>query len=353
MNDTEHLGRRDVLRAVGTTALVGGTAGTAGAIGGTEQAGREPAIGFAGREPAIDFAEWFADVDNFEGVEDATGQSTVRVRVGADGNNGAFAFAPPAVRVDPGTTVVWEWTGDGGSHDVAAEDGAYASPLHNDAGATFEHTFDAEGISYYACTPHEALGMKGAIVVGDVIVGSGGSSFPEPDYGDWFDGVPNFDGTVDAAGMNEVRIEVGRSGGDGPFTFEPAAVRVDPGTTVVWEVTAGGESHTITARDGSFTSGPLDDAGSAFALTFRGDGISPYRCTTHENMRGAIVVGGGGTEVTTFSPLGTLLGGGFTALALGVLGYGVYLHARETMDHGAVVEDNAAERRRNRNKRGT
>lgn len=166
MDDAKYLGRRDMLQAVGTTALVAGTAGTAGAVGGTER---------AGREPTIDFAEWFGDVDNFGGVVDATGKSTVRVRVGADGNNGAFAFAPPAVRVDPGTTVVWEWTGDGGDHDVAAEDGAYASPLHDGAGETFEHTFDAEGIGYYACTPHEALGTKGAIVVGDVIVPSGGS----------------------------------------------------------------------------------------------------------------------------------------------------------------------------------
>lgn len=344
MNDTKHLGRRDMLRAVGTTALVPGTAGTAGAVGGTER---------TGREPAIDFAEWFADVDNFEGVVDGTGKSTVRVRVGADGNNGAFAFAPPAVRVDPGTTVVWEWTGEGGDHDVAAEDGAYASPLQDGAGETFEHTFDAEGISYYACTPHEALGMKGAIVVGDVIVPSGGSSLPEPDYGDWFDGVPNFDGTVDATGMDEVRIGVGRAGEAGPLVFEPAAVRVDSGTTVVWEWIGGGATHTVRAADGSFESDPLDEKGDVFALTFRGDGISRYVCVHHEHMRGAIVVGSGGTEVTSFTPLATLLGGGVTAGALGVLGYGLYLHARETMNHGSAAEAKAAHRSQNRGRRRT
>lgn len=349
MDDITHPGRRDVLRAVGTTALVSGTVGTQHASATTAR---------TASEPRIDFEEWFADVGNFDGVVNATGKSTVRVRVGATGNNGPFAFDPPAVRVDPGTTVVWEWTGDGGAHDVAAQNGDFTSPLQDGSGSTFEHAFDAEGISYYVCTPHEALGMKGAIVVGDVIVDAGDSAYPEPDYGDWFDGVPNFDGTVDATGMDEVRIDVGRSGGDGPFTFEPAAVRVDPGTTVVWELIGGGESHTVTARDGSFASEPLGEAGGVFALTFRGDGISPYLCSHHDGMRGAIVVGAGGTRVTSFTPLGALLGGGFTAIALGVLGYGLYLHARETMDQGAVAEAKAAEakaakRRRNRNRPGT
>lgn len=343
-----------------TTAIAGGTVGAAGAARATpvarertQPSDRAQQQRLGREDSSVDFESWFADVDNYDGVVDATGQSTVEVTVGATGNDGAFAFDPPAVRVDPGTTVVWEWSGEGGSHDVAAEDGAYGSRLQSEAGATFEHTFDDEGISYYVCTPHEALGMKGAIVVGDVLVGAGSSAYPDPDYGDWFDGVPNFDGTVDATGRDEIRVEVGgaatgQSGQSGQFVFEPAAVRIDPGTTVVWEWIGDGEDHTVTAADGSYESDSLRAAGSVFALTFDGDGISRYRCETHDGMRGAIVVGDGVTSETTFSPLATLLGGGIASALLGLLGYGLYLHASETTSQGRVAAELETERRRDR-----
>ncbi|MFC7047043.1 halocyanin domain-containing protein [Halobacteriaceae archaeon GCM10025711] len=110
-------------------------------------------------------AGWFADVDNFRGVEDRTGQATVTVRVGADGNGGDFAFEPPAIRVTRGTTVVWRWTGLGGAHDVAALDGSFRSRLTADAGFAFEHPFDRVGRFHYYCTPHRSLGMKGVVSV--------------------------------------------------------------------------------------------------------------------------------------------------------------------------------------------
>jgi halocyanin-like protein len=112
------------------------------------------------------FDGYLADVDNFDGVRDRTGRSTVRVTVGAEGNGGAFAFAPAAVRVDAGTEVVWEWTGEGGRHNVVAEDGAFASNLVLAAGHTFSHAFDEPGTTKYVCEPHRGLGMKGVVVVG-------------------------------------------------------------------------------------------------------------------------------------------------------------------------------------------
>ncbi len=59
----------------------------------------------------VDYGGWFTDTSNFDGTVDRRGQSAVTVAVGAAGNGGAFAFDPPAVHVDPGTTVTWEWTG--------------------------------------------------------------------------------------------------------------------------------------------------------------------------------------------------------------------------------------------------
>jgi len=113
------------------------------------------------------FGDWFSDVSNYEGVVDATGRSEVTVTVGSEANGGNFGFDPAAIRVDPGTTVVWEWNGKGGVHNVVADDGSYESELVAESGHTFSRTFESEGVSLYYCNPHLALGMKGAVVVGN------------------------------------------------------------------------------------------------------------------------------------------------------------------------------------------
>jgi halocyanin-like protein len=116
--------------------------------------------------PSGPYDGWLDDVGNFDGsAADRTGQSTVRVQVGAAGNGGNFAFEPAAVRVDPGTTVRWAWTGNGGSHSVTASDGAFGSALVGAAGVNFEQTFDESGVQKYFCQPHRSLGMKGVVEV--------------------------------------------------------------------------------------------------------------------------------------------------------------------------------------------
>jgi halocyanin-like protein len=127
-----------------------------------------PVATAAAETAEIDHGDWFADTDNFDGTTvDARDQGEVTVSVGADGNGGAFAFDPPAVQVDPGTTVVWEWTGEGGTHNVVELDESFSSgDPTDDPDATFEHTFEEEGLSKYYCNPHRSLGMKGAVVAG-------------------------------------------------------------------------------------------------------------------------------------------------------------------------------------------
>jgi nitrite reductase (NO-forming) len=130
-----------------------------------------PDIFDPGEEPAPaqstddEFDGWFAGVDNYDGVVDRTGESEVRVAVGSQANGGGFGFGPAAVQVSPGTTVVWEWTGEGGAHNVEATDGSFESDMVATAGHTFTHTFDDEGTTTYFCLPHRAMGMKGAVVV--------------------------------------------------------------------------------------------------------------------------------------------------------------------------------------------
>jgi halocyanin-like protein len=284
------LTRRTVLRGA-----VGLTATSLAATGATPVAGQESS------EP--DYGSWFDDVSNYDGTVDERGSSEVTVTVGAEGNNGNYGFGPAAVRVDPGTTVVWEWTGKGNGHNVVAEDGSFESELSTEAGHTFEQTFEEPGVYKYACVPHKMMGMKGAVVVGDpgqTDGGSGGGQ-PEqsagPDYGGWFENVGNFEGTTDRTGESEVTVTVGATGNNGSYAFAPPAVRVDPGTTVVWEWSGKGNAHNVVAEDGSFESELTPEAGFTFEQTFEETGVYKYACVPHEpmGMKGAVVVGGSGS----------------------------------------------------------
>lgn len=120
-----------------------------------------PATGYE----AVD--EWVVESTVFDGtVADETGADTATVTVGAEGNGGRFAFYPPVLKVSPGTTVEWEWTGRGGSHNVVFRnvdiDSGRPEPS---SGVNFERTFEESGSYLYACAPHEGQDMKGAIVV--------------------------------------------------------------------------------------------------------------------------------------------------------------------------------------------
>jgi halocyanin-like protein len=211
------------------------------------------------------------------------------------------------VMVNPGTEVVWEWTGEGGGHNVVSDgDGPLDSgdPV-SEAGTTYSHTFESEGMFKYVCVPHEALGMKGAVVVrsggsgGGDSDGGGQQQGPpaNPDYGGWFDDVSNYDGTtVDRTDADSVEISVGAQGNNGAFAFDPPAVRVTPGTEVTWTWTGEGGGHNVVSDgDGPLDSGdPVSEAGTTYSYTFEEMGVYKYVCVPHESlgMKGAVVVGG-------------------------------------------------------------
>jgi halocyanin-like protein len=155
MGSDRSVSRRGFLTTVAGTAATAAAAGTA-----TAQAS---------------FDGWMSDVGNYSEVTDATGQDEVSITVGAEGNGGNFAFGPAAVQVDPGTTIIWEWNGKGGQHNVVAEEGGeFESELVAEAGFTFEQTPESEGVIKYFCQPHRALGMKGVVVVGSMPDSGGG-----------------------------------------------------------------------------------------------------------------------------------------------------------------------------------
>jgi halocyanin-like protein len=168
MSERQVFDRRTVLA---TTAAV--ATALAGCAGGSSTPSAEPepstpteaSSGSSGSGGAQSFDGWMENVGNYDGVVDETGASEVTVTVGAEANGGAFGFGPAAIRVDSGTTVVWEWSGKGGSHNVVANGGAFESEMYSSEGETFSHTFEEAGTTKYACAPHESMGMKGVVVV--------------------------------------------------------------------------------------------------------------------------------------------------------------------------------------------
>jgi halocyanin-like protein len=202
------LGRRKLLAGVGTAAVAGlagcsGSGGGGGGDGGDGDAGDggdgdedtptstpteaptstatdasgggvqvpdlEPAGDAVGSESRGRVDEFLSDAGNYDGdIMDATGMDEVVVAVGAEGNGGNFAFEHPAIAVSPGTTVSWQWTGEGGQHNVLSEDPSDFDIDSGDpktSGNPYEQSFDSAGVGLYVCTPHVSLGMKGAVVV--------------------------------------------------------------------------------------------------------------------------------------------------------------------------------------------
>ncbi|MDS0280900.1 halocyanin domain-containing protein [Haloarcula onubensis] len=289
------------------------------------------ALGVAGRASAQsepDYGGWFSDVSNYEETVDKRGQDRVEIRVGAEGNGGAYAFDPPAVKVNPGAEVVWTWTGEGAGHNVVSDgDGPLDSgdPV-SEQGATYSHSFEETGIYKYVCEPHAGLGMKGAVVVEEGTPGPKGPP-AEPDYGGWFGDVSNFEGTtVDKTGSDSVEIAVGAEGNNGAYAFDPPAVRVTPGTEVTWKWTGNGGGHNVVSDgDGPLDSGELASSeGTTYSHTFEDYGIYKYLCEPHKGlgMKGAVVVGGplqggsggeGGADIELSGPGWLLAGSVLTA----------------------------------------
>lgn len=159
--DTDAIDRRSTLKGVGAIGL---GALLAGCLGDDDD---EP------DEEIPDEVHEFLSGNNanaYDGsLADHTGEGEVTVDNGA-GDQG-FAYDPPALKIDAGTTVVWRWTGRGGGHNVVSRDESdfeFESDdgdLIDEAGHTFEYTFEEPGIAYYECTAHVAQGQVAAIIV--------------------------------------------------------------------------------------------------------------------------------------------------------------------------------------------
>ncbi|EMA62922.1 halocyanin domain-containing protein [Halorubrum lipolyticum] len=168
---SDRLSRRRYVAGTGAALTLGTLAGcSGGGDGGDGSDGSDGSDG--GGSPADDVPneidEYLSDARMYDGtIMDYTGQDEVTVAVGA-GDVG-FAFDPAAIRIDSSTTVVWEWTGTGGAHNVVSDEGSESDfdsgTSVDEEGETFEQSFDNTGIQLYYCNPHRGNGMLGAIEV--------------------------------------------------------------------------------------------------------------------------------------------------------------------------------------------
>lgn len=112
------------------------------------------------------------------GHDEAIGAPTETAEVKMVTQDGGYHFDPHVVRVKPGGSVTWVL--GSGTHTATAyhpdndqpqlvPDGAAAwdSGTISSQGATFEHTFETEGVYHYYCAPHESVGMIGSVIVGE------------------------------------------------------------------------------------------------------------------------------------------------------------------------------------------
>jgi plastocyanin len=72
------------------------------------------------------------------------------------------------------------------------------------------------------------------------------------------------------------------------LAYEPADLEIAAGTTVTW-VNGDVAAHDVTAADGSFASGTLQE-GETYSLTFDRPGTWAYTCTLHPEMTGLVKV---------------------------------------------------------------
>lgn len=115
-------------------------------------------------------------------VSHAAAQLSGVVEIEMRTEGGRAFFEPVGVWVEPGTTIRFVRTG--GVHDTRSyspdnatglmripegaepwDSGMLGGLLH--PGSEFDVTLTVEGVYDYFCSPHEALGMVGRIVVGD------------------------------------------------------------------------------------------------------------------------------------------------------------------------------------------
>jgi plastocyanin len=206
---------------------------------------------------------------------------------------GDRVFEPAETSITVGGTVTFR-NADSDEHTATSADAAggidsgVLSP-----GASHEETFPEAGTFAFLCAIHPD--MRGTIrVVGQTTTPASPpppAATPDPDPTPTRTPAPS---SVTAPDIEPVDIV--------DLAFEPPALELPAGTTVLWTNT-GVAPHTVSAEDGSFDSGTLQP-GTTFERTFTTPGTYAYLCQIHPEMTGTIEISAPDPEPAAAEPAG-------------------------------------------------
>jgi plastocyanin len=141
--------------------------------------------------------------------------------------------------------------------------------------ATYSFVAKYAGVFEFVCTYHAQVGMIGYLVV-----------LPNAAYGE----KPLAGHPSTGPGTAKVNLVPGAGANTSSKGYSPntITVTVNGNNTVTW-VNNDNSPHTVTADDGSFTSGNIAP-GSSFSYTFTRSGTYKYHCVYHPWMTGVVIV---------------------------------------------------------------
>jgi plastocyanin len=163
---------------------------------------------------------------------------------------------------------------------TAATDGMIVTPLKELAGSGYA------GVA--VLQEADAGGVNVWVILFPGVNGMGMMASPEADMGG-MDMDHSSMGTPESGDMGGMDM-----GGEAVtatiegFAFNPGNIEVAAGTTVTW-TNNDSTAHTVTADDGSFQSGRLEQ-GDTFSYTFDTAGTFSYHCEYHANMTATVTV---------------------------------------------------------------
>ena len=203
---------------------------------------------------------------------------------------------PADVTVAPGTTVVFR-NDSGNRHrmrsvDHSGDEGFDTGNL--EPGESAAVTLAAEGTyAFVDDRDRDDRAFHGTITVrasgGGAAPGGSAPGFGSPDPGAG-GGTPPGGGTAPGGGSSQPGTAAPASAAvsivDDDFT--PRTVEIRAGGTVTW-VNRGGDEHTASARDGSWSSG-VQSPGGRYSRTFASAGTYAYLCLIHTDMQATVVV---------------------------------------------------------------
>ncbi len=179
----------------------------------------------------------------------------------------ADAFQPGTVTIDLGGSVTWVNLDD----DDHTATGAGFDTGILPPGALETVTFEEPGVFPYSCQIHPV--MVGRVEVRDEngVVPIPAAASPAAS--------PQASPAAAGLGAEVTMLDI---------AFDPPQLEIAAGTTVTW-TNAEAIPHTVTAADGSFDSGVLEEGGT-FQQTFTTAGTVDYACAIHPGMTGTITV---------------------------------------------------------------